>query len=505
MAEDRQDAATNENKGMNEKTGNDRPAPVQTEPGGEDEKKPEKIFSRPASGEMTIDFEKINELMSKRRAVKSEAGEKEAVPASKKLNQEEKDGQMSFSKIVLGDEKAVQEKAPKEAQKEKKTKEAPGNIRKIPEARSHTGRPVSVDKAAREGADSVVRDKVSQSQKQVKKQEPAKTPAAPKKTEKTPKKPKEEEISIEINLPPPPAETPKPLEKGELRYIPISELHPFHTYGAHPFHVVDDNAMEKLSKAIKEQGVLQNAVVRREPDGNGYEIISGHRRCRASELAGLTELPCNVRALTDLEAVEIMRDSNKHRPETLPSELAALLKVEVEAIKHQGSRPKNDKEAEALGKRSVEIVGAEHDMNYKKVMRYLRLNNLVPELIGRVDSKNMGFMPAVEISYIRPENQRLIAVSIEGEQASPSINQAKRLRELDKENKLNGDVIDGILSEEKKEDRGVIISTAELSKYFGKEVTPAKMKEQIMELLDEWKEKQPPERTAPVKKAEKEK
>ena len=177
----------------------------------------------------------------------------------------------------------------------------------------------------------------------------------------------------------------------------------------------------------------------------------------------------------------------------------------MEAIKRQGARPNSEKEAEALGKLSVEIVGKEHDMNYKKVMRYIRLNSLVPELLDKVDTKQMGFMPAVEISYIRPENQRLIAVSIDGEQSSPSVAQAKRLHELDKEGKLNGDVIDGILSEEKKEDRGVIISTAELSKYFGKEVTPAKMKEQIMALLDEWKEKQPPELAQPDRKKDLEK
>lgn len=141
-------------------------------------------------------------------------------------------------------------------------------------------------------------------------------------------------------------------------------------------------------------------------------------------------------------------------------------------------------------------------MNYKKVMRYLRLNSLVPELLDKVDDKKMGFMPAVELSYIKPKNQRLIAVSIDGEQASPSLAQAKRLRELDKEGKLNGDVIDGILSEQKKEERGVIISTAELEKYFGKEVTPAKMKEQIMSLLDDWKEKQPPELAKAPKKQE---
>ena len=167
-----------------------------------------------------------------------------------------------------------------------------------------------------------------------------------------------------------------------------------------------------------------------------------------------------------------------------------------------GARPKNDKEAEALGKLSVEIVGKEHDMDYKKVLRYVRLNHLVPELLEKVDAKSMGFMPAVEMSYIKPENQRLIAVSIDGEQSSPSVKQAKRLRELDQEGLLNGDVIDGILSEEKREVDNVIISTDELNKYFGKEVTPAKMKEQIMALLDEWKEKQPPELAKPEKKNE---
>ena len=183
---------------------------------------------------------------------------------------------------------------------------------------------------------------------------------------------------------------------------------------------------------------------------------------------------------------------NKQRGEPLPSELAKLLDLEVEAIKHQGGRLEGVAPGD-VGKRSVEIVGENNGMNYKKVMRYIRLNSLVPELMDMVDNKKMGFMPAVELSYIKPKNQQLIAVSIEGEQSSPSHAQAKQLRELDQAGKLNGDVIDGILSEKKKEDRGVIISMAELEKYFGKEVTPAKMKEQIMSLLDDWKEKQPPE------------
>ena len=296
-----------------------------------------------------------------------------------------------------------------------------------------------------------------------------------------------------------PTVPPRPVEEGKLVYLKLSELHPFHTFRPHPFKVRDDAKMQETVASIKLNGVMVPGLARPEKDGNGYEIVAGHRRCRGSELAGLEEMPFIVRDMTDHEAVEAMKDSNKQRDQTLPSELAALLDLEVEDIKHQGSRLKGVAEGD-VGKRSVEIVGEAHGMNYKKVMRYLRLNHLVPELMDKVDDKKMGFMPAVELSYIKPKNQRLIAVSIDGEQASPSLAQAKQLRELDKEGKLNGDVIDGILSEKKKEDRGVIISMAELEKYFGKEATPAKMKEQIMTLLDEWKEKQPPELQRPRKR-----
>ena len=294
------------------------------------------------------------------------------------------------------------------------------------------------------------------------------------------------------------------VEEGKLVYLKLSEMHPFHTFRPHPFKVRDDAKMQETVASIKANGVMVPGLARPEKDGNGYEIVAGHRRHHGCELAGLKEMPFIVREMTDHEAVQAMKDSNKQRDQTLPSELAALLELEVEDIKHQGGRLKNVAEGD-IGKRSVEIVGEAHDMNYKKVMRYLRLNSLVPELLDKVDDKKMGFMPAVEISYIRPKNQRLIAVSIDGEQASPSLAQAKKLRELDKDGKLNGDVIDGILSEKKKEDRGVIISTAELEKYFGKEATPAKMKEQIMTLLDEWKEKQPPELAKAPKKMEQDK
>ena len=437
---------------------------------------------RPTSSEVVVDFEKINELMAQRKLAAQAVGEK------------------------AGDQPAVEDSRSKRRGRPPKEQAAVSAGKKEKAAEPRTGRPSKVDKATREEAPKVSRGKkadkgketgsggapVSKSAKAVK---PGK--AAPVKEAAVP--------PPEINLPPTPDVPPRPVEEGKIVYLKMEELHPFHTFREHPYKVQDDKAMDDLVGTLKEHGIMTPATVRPEKDGKGYEIIAGHRRHHGGTRAGLEEMPCIVREMTDLEAVREMRNSNKQRGDPLPSELAKLLDLEVEAIKRQGARPKNEKEAEALGKLSVEIVGKEHDMNYKKVMRYIRLNSLVPELLDKVDTKQMGFMPAVEISYIRPENQRLIAVSIDGEQSSPSVAQAKRLHELDKEGKLNGDVIDGILSEEKKEDRGVIISTAELSKYFGKEVTPAKMKEQIMALLDEWKEKQPPELAKPDKKKDLEK
>lgn len=308
-----------------------------------------------------------------------------------------------------------------------------------------------------------------------------------------------------------PTTPPRPLEEEKIVYLKLEELHPFHTYRKHPFQVRDNFKMRETAASIKERGVLTPGTVRPEKDGNGYEIIAGHRRHRGSELAGLKEMPCIIRYnMSDHDAVQEMKDSNSQRDETLPSELAALLALEVEDMKHQGARLK-DVAPDDIGKRSVEIVGEMHGMNYKKVMRYIRLNELVPELLDLVDGiedekgnrkKGLGFMPAVELSYIKKKNQKLIAISMEGEQTSPSVNQAKRLRELDAKGLLTGDVIDGILSEQKKEVEQVIINTAELNKYFGEDATPRQMKDQILALLDEWKAKQPPEKNKPPKSAE---
>ena len=307
-----------------------------------------------------------------------------------------------------------------------------------------------------------------------------------------------------------PKEPPRPVAEGQIVYLKLSEVHPFHTFRAHPFHVEDDKAMLALADTIKEHGVLTPGIVRPEKDGSGYECIAGHRRHRGSELAGLTEMPFIVRSMTDHEAVQEMKNSNKQRGPMLPMELARLLDLELEDLKHQGTQIKDAAPGEA-GKRSSEIVGKLHGMSYKKVTDYVRLNSLVPELQAKVDGildehgerkPQLGFTPAVHLSYVRPKNQQLIAVSIDSNEKSLSVAQAKRLRELDGKNLLNGDVIDGILCEETKEELKVIINEAELKQYFSPTMPPRQMKDQIMALLDEWKEKQPPEKKAPEQSAE---
>ena len=273
----------------------------------------------------------------------------------------------------------------------------------------------------------------------------------------------------------------------------------------HPFKVKQDEAMAEMVESVRKYGVLVPALVRPKADG-GYEMVAGHRRKFAATLAELPEIPCIVRDLTDDEATIIMVDSNLQRETILPSEKAFAYKMKLDAMKRQVGRPSKENSVPVGqnfdGKTSRELLAAKSPDSNTQIQRYIRLTELIPSILQMVDDGKIAFRPAVELSYIKPKNQRLIAVSIDGEQASPSLAQAKRLRELDKEGKLNGDVIDGILSEQKKEDRGVIISTAELEKYFGKEVTPAKMKEQIMSLLDDWKEKQPPELAKAPKKQE---
>ena len=288
-------------------------------------------------------------------------------------------------------------------------------------------------------------------------------------------------------------------KKEEIVYLDLDQLHPFQN---HPFGVRDDVEMQGLVASVQSGGVHQPALVRPR-EGGGYEIIAGHRRQRASELAGFGNMPCIIRNMTDDEAILAMTDDNlRHRETILPSEKAAALKQQYEAIKHQGTRG----EGEDIGKLSLDKVGERNGMSGKTVQRYIYLNDLVPELKELMDGGKLSFTPAVEVSRIRPKHQKYIAVSIEGQQSSPSKAQAKKLREMDEKNQLNPDVIDAVLSQEKKkEDFDVIISSAELSQFFGKDKTPREMKDQIMALLGEWKEKQPPELGKGAKKKEMEK
>ena len=385
------------------------------------------------------------------------------------------------------------------AEKEQAQPPTPGKDDPVP---AHSGK--VVDFAA-------ARDEAAKEEKKVLKQKPPKEKGKatkpgkghPPKTEKTapeqtkpPKAGKTHAAPEEKAAPPAPEVPPAPrdatrAEKEEIVYLNLSDLHPFKN---HPFGVRDDAEMQGLVESVKAAGVNQPALVRPR-EGGGYEIIAGHRRQMASQLAGYRNMPCIVRNMTD--------DNLRQRETILPSEKAMSLKMQYEAIKHQGSRPgEEDKDA---GKRSTQVVGDRNGMNYKQVQRYIRLTELVPDLQKMVDEKKLAFTPAVEISFIRPKNQRYIAVSIEGQQSSPSLSQAQKMRELDKDGKLNGDVIDGILSQEKKEVDKVIINSAELEKYFGKDKSPREMKDKIISLLDDWKAKQPPELGKPEKKTDLEK
>ena len=320
------------------------------------------------------------------------------------------------------------------------------------------------------------------------------------------KKEPEKKAAPPVQAAPAPKEPDKPKDaprrgKEQIVYIKLNELHAFKN---HPFEVRDDEEMRAMVSSVKDKGVTQPAIVRPREDG-GYEIVSGHRRQKASELAGYADMPCIVRNLTDDEAItQMVEDNLNQREEILPSERAKALKMQLEAIKHQGSRTSGQIDPKDAGKRSNEIVAERNKMAVKQVQRYIRLNELVPDLMKLMDEKKLGFTTAVELSYIGKKNQNYIAVAIDSQQSSPSQAQAKRMRELDEKKLLNGDVIDGIMMEDKKEVDKVILTGAELSKYFGKETTPREMKDQIIKLLDDWKGQQK-EHEKPEKKNEQEK
>lgn len=390
-------------------------------------------------------------------------------------------------------------KAPEKVASPAPSKEAGAKQEEQSQSPKRRGRPPKADKekTASPGQKEAPSKKDKAAQKPAPAKKPEKAPKAPKPAKATP----EVKAPVQAKTPAAPAEAPRPVKEEQIVYIKLSELHAFKN---HPFQVRNDEEMKAMVSSVRDKGVTQPAIVRPREDG-GYEIVSGHRRQKASELAGYADMPCIVRNLTDDEAItQMVEDNLNQREEILPSERAKALKMQLEAIKHQGSRTSGQIDPKDAGKRSNEIVAERNKMAVKQVQRYIRLNELVPDLMKLMDEKKLGFTTAVELSYIGKKNQNYIAVAIDSQQSSPSQAQAKRMRELDEKKLLNGDVIDGIMMEDKKEVDKVILTGAELSKYFGKETTPREMKDQIIKLLDDWKGQQK-EHEKPEKKTEQEK
>ena len=275
------------------------------------------------------------------------------------------------------------------------------------------------------------------------------------------------------------------LEK--IQEIPLSELHPFKD---HPFKVKDDDAMIETADSIKKYGVLVPAIARPLPDG-GYELVAGHRRRRASELAGKETMPVIVRDLDDDAATIIMVDSNLQRENLLPSERAFAYKMKLEAIKHQGARTDlTSVQVEQKLSARDQVAKEAGERSGIQVMRYVRLTELIPELLDMVDEKKIAFNPAYELSFLKPDEQQMLVETMDYEQATPSLCQAQRMKKFSQEGKLSEDVMLAIMSEEKKGDLDkVTLSSDTLRKYFPKSYTPAKMQETIIKLLEQWQKK----------------
>ena len=275
------------------------------------------------------------------------------------------------------------------------------------------------------------------------------------------------------------------LEK--IQEIPLSELHPFKN---HPFKVRDDEAMMETADSIKQYGVLVPAIARPDPEG-GYELVAGHRRRRASELAEKETMPVIIRDLDDDAATIIMVDSNLQRESLLPSERAFAYKMKLEAIKHQGARTDlTSVQVEQKLSARDQVAKEAGERSGIQVMRYVRLTELIPELLDMVDEKKIAFNPAYELSFLKPDEQQMLVETMDYEQATPSLSQAQRMKKFSQEGKLSEDVMLAIMSEEKKGDLDkVTLSSDTLRKYFPKSYTPAKMQETIIKLLEQWQKK----------------
>ena len=276
-------------------------------------------------------------------------------------------------------------------------------------------------------------------------------------------------------------------QRERVQEIPLDQLKPFRN---HPFKVRDDQRMLDTADSIREYGVLVPAIARPDPNG-GYELISGHRRKRGCEMAGLQTMPVIIRDLDDDAAVLVMVDSNIQREELLPSERAFAYKMKLEALKHQGARS-DLTSRQVVGKLEMaDVVGQNAGESGRQVQRYIRLTELISELLDMVDERKLAFNPAVEVSYLKRDEQRMLLEAMDAEQTTPSLSQAQRLKKFSQEGRLTEEAMSAIMSEEKKGDMDkVTLRSDTLRRYFPKSYTPKQMEQTIIRLLDVWKQRQ---------------
>ena len=277
-------------------------------------------------------------------------------------------------------------------------------------------------------------------------------------------------------------------QREQVQQIPIDALHPFTN---HPFKVLDDEAMTRTVESIAQYGVLAPLIARPRPDGDGYEIISGHRRQYAAKLAGLETLPVIVRQMSDDAAVILMVDSNLQREHILPSERALAYKMKLEAIKNQGARSDLTSPQVAAKFRSDDAVAKDQGISGDTVRRYIRLTNLIPELLDMVDEKKISFNPAVELSYLDESQQRDFLEAMEDTQNAPSLSQAQQLKKMAQQGEFSYEKAFDVMGQEKRSEKDTVtIKNETLRKYFPRSYTPKQMEEKIIQLLDAWQKKQ---------------
>ena len=275
-------------------------------------------------------------------------------------------------------------------------------------------------------------------------------------------------------------------QREQVRQIPIGELFPFKN---HPFKVLDDDSMSDTVESVKQYGVLSPLIARPRPKG-GYEIISGHRRQHAAELAGLETLPVIVRQMDDDAAITLMVDSNLQCEHILPSERAFAYKMKLDAMKNQGTRSDLTSTQVVSKLRSNEKLGAENNQSRETVRRFIRLTNLIPELLDMVDNKTVSFNPAVELSYLSPEQQQEVIRAMDDTQNFPSVSQAKRIKKLAQDGTFTTETVVAIMGEEKKSELDTVtIKNDTLRKYFPRSYTPKQMEDTIIKLLEQWQKK----------------